>query len=152
MRQNEILNKSKEVLAASEKIAEYGCYFMSLCYAGFNEVAEKKRELLYSEILSNYENFVEADIMDKDCFVKDPCAILSYYTGNEWEVKKSFEFDPNADIAIALWYNKRTGFHHFVLMYLDGTVQWDPIYKSKTVEEGVIESWRLFYKGKKITK
>lgn len=149
MRQNEILKKSKEVLEASEKIAEYGCYFMSLCYAGFNEVAERKRELIYQEILSNYEEFVEADIIDEDCFVKYPTEILRYYTGSEWNVKKSFEFDHNADIAIALWFNPRTNFHHFVLMNKDGTVRWDPIYKSKTVEEGHIESWRLFYRGKK---
>lgn len=146
MRQNEILKKSKEVLEASEKIAEYGCYFLSLCYAGFNEVAERKRELIYSEILSNYEEFIEADIIDEDCFVKHPEEILRYYTGDEWKVKKSLEFDTNADIAIALWFNPRTNFHHFVLMNKDGTVRWDPIFNSKTVEEGYIESWRLFYK------
>lgn len=146
MRQNEILKKSKEVLTASEKIAEYGCYFLSLCYAGFNEVAGRKRELIYSEILSNYEEFVEDDIMDEDCFVKHPTEILRYYTGNEWKVKKSLVFDINAYIAIALWFNPRTNFHHFVLMNKDGTVRWDPIFNSKTVEEGYIESWRLFYR------
>ena len=57
------------------------------------------------------------------------------------------ELDTNADIAIALWFNPRTNFHHFVLMNKDGTVRWDPIFNSKTVEEGVIESWRLFYRG-----
>lgn len=147
MRQNEILKKSKEVLEASEKIAEYGCYFLSLCYAGFNEVAERKRELIYQEILSNYEEFVEADIIDEDCYVKHPTEILRYYTGVEWEVKKASELDTNADIAIALWFNPRTNFHHFVLMNKDCTVKWDPIFNSKTVEEGYIESWRLFYKG-----
>ena len=147
MRQNEILKKSKEVLEASEKIAEYGCYFLSLCYAGFNEVAERKRELIYQEIISNYEEFVEADIIDEDCYVKHPTEILRYYTCVEWEVKKASELDTNADIAIALWFNPRTNFHHFVLMNKDCTVKWDKIFNSKKVEEGYMESGTLFCKG-----
>lgn len=149
MRQNEILDKSKEMLRESEVIAECGCYFLSLCYAGVNAaniaLKKKRRELLYSEILSNYEIFVEDKLMDEDCFIVNPTGILSYLTGREWTVNKSEKFDEKADIAIALWFNKNTGFHHFVLMKDKDTVLWDPLYESKTVAEGVIESWRLFY-------
>lgn len=140
MKQGTISKKAEEVVEESKKIDSYGCYLMSLLYFAY------KREPTFSEILSNYELLLEYDLIDDDCFVKDPCGVLKYFDGNDWKVKKTDTFE-RADVVIAYYFNPRTKLHHFVLMDNDNKVLWDPLGNSTTVEEGFIESYRLFWRA-----
>ena len=139
MRQNEILDELNKLETICQNINKAGCYMLCLCYACFKE--ERNLE----QVLSIYKTLIDYKWMDDDCYIKDPCSILKYFTGNDWKVEKTHTYDEGADIKIARFFNKRTGLNHFVLMQDEKTVLWDPIEDSVTVREGRIESWRLFY-------
>ena len=140
MRQNEILDELNKLETICQNIYKAGCYMLCLCYACFKEERD------FDQVLSFYKTFIDYKWMDDDCYIKDPCNILKYFTGNDWRVEKTHAYDEGADIKIARFFNKRTGLNHFVLMQDEKTVLWDPIEDSVTVKEGHIESWRLFYR------
>ena len=82
--------------------------------------------------------------MDEECYVKDPCAILTYLTGKKYSVTKDSVFDSSAAHVIGYYYNPNTDLHHFVVMDKYNVVRWDSIEDSNTVKNGFIESYRLF--------
>lgn len=135
----------KKVSDAAKQIYDYGCYFMSLLYVRNKPYSEPAT---LDELLRYYDLFISKGLMDPDCYVKDPCAILNYLTGKKYTVKKSEVLDPTADIIIGRWYNPATNFHHFVVMDRANNVVWDSLADSNTVKNGIIESYRLFYECK----
>ena len=135
----------KKVSEAAKQIYDYGCYFMSLLYVRkipYSEIAS------LDELLKYYDTFIAKSWMGPDCYVKDPCAILKFLTGNTYTVKKSEVLDPNSNIIIGRWYNPTTNHSHFVVMDSNNNVIYDPLGESLTVAGGAVESYRLFYECK----
>lgn len=135
----------KKVSEAAKQIYDYGCYFMSLLYV--SEVPYSELTSL-DELIKYYDTFIEKGWMGPDCYIKDPCTILEYFTGKKYTVKKDTVLDPSADIVIGRWHNPTTNFHHFVVMDLNNRVVWDSLGYSNTVKNGIVESYRLFYECK----
>jgi len=77
--------------------------------------------------------------------LQNPCRILEDLTGQKYRVIKTKIYDPEARLKIAQWHNPKTGYSHFVLMKNESEVLFDSLGDSKTVRDGFIESWRLFY-------
>lgn len=140
MRQNEILYELNKLETICQNINKAGCYMMCLSFAALHS------ESNFDQLLGIYKTLVDQRWVDDDCYVKDPCSILKYFTGNDFKVEKTHVYDDEADIKIARFFNKRTGLNHFVLMQDEKAVLWDPVENSVTVREGYIESWRLFYR------
>lgn len=125
----------KDIQGAYEEIGKYGCYFLSLLKTA------KKEE----DALEYYFKYLESGWIDKECFVKNPVAILVDLHGGRFNVIRSNSYDDKAVFKIACWYNPRTNYRHFVLMKNSKDVSFDSFGQSVTVKEGFIESWRLFY-------
>ena len=134
MTQNKLKGLEKKV----KNIYDYGCYFLDLLYVA------KCREPILEEIVTYYDTFITEGWMEENCFVKNPCAILSYLTGRKFSVTKDVVLDPSATYIIGYFYNPTTNLHHFVVMNKDNKVIWDSLENSNTVKNGFIESYRLF--------
>lgn len=120
-----------------EQIGKSGCYFLCLLWATNN----------LPNALPLYDRFIDRNFIDKDCFIKDPVSILKDLTGKKYIVFKSDVFK-KADIAIACFYNKKTGLRHFVVVDPKyNTVKYDSFGTSNTVANGTVESYRLFYEA-----
>lgn len=116
-----------------EKIGKYGCGFLCVCHAmGVQE----------SELLTIFRLCVKNNYIDEDCYVNDWAALATYLspTGQRYRVEKSNLKDRKAAFYIEYWYNPKTKLRHFKLK------DWDPLGDSLTVKEGMIESYRNFYK------
>ena len=134
MKQSDLKGLYKKV----EKIYEYGCYFLDLLFIS------KYQEPTFEEIMNFYDTFIIKRWMDEECYVKDPCAILTYLTGKKYSVTKDSVFDSSAAHIIGYYYNPSTNLHHFVVMNKYNKVRWDSIEDSNTVKNGFIESYRIF--------
>lgn len=133
----------KKVSEAAKQIYDYGCYFLSLCY-----VAKGREPYNIDEMIDWYDLFCVKCWMEEDCYVKDPCAILEFFTGKKYMVKKSSALDTSADIVIGRWHNPTTKHSHFVVMDSNNSVAYDPLGESITTRDGFVESYRLFYECK----
>lgn len=120
----------------AKAIGDSGCYFLCLLKACNKE----------DNAIGYYKKYVAAGLMEEDCFIKKPVAILSDLTGQSYQVLKSIAPDEAASILVARFHNPKTGLYHFVLVDSNGSVIWDPYGTSNTVANGYIESYRLFYK------
>lgn len=129
----------KTLCNAVKNLYDYGCYFMDLLYVSFN------REPTLEEMLDYYAKYLRNGWIDEECFVKQPALILKDLLHQNFRVEKSSDFSSKARFVIGYWFNVRTGYHHFVVMKDKNTVKWDSIQNSKTVSEGVIESYRNIY-------
>lgn len=134
MKQSDFVGLDKKV----EKIYKYGCYFLDLLFIS------KYQEPTFEEIINYYDTFITKGYMDEECYVRDPCAILTYLTGKKYSVKKGLAFDSSAAHVIGCYYHPMTNLHHFVVMNKYNEVLWDSIENSYTVKKGFIESYRLF--------
>lgn len=134
MKQSSLKGLDKKV----EKIYEYGCYFLDLLFIS------KYQEPTFEEIINCYDTFITKGWMDEECFIKDPCAILTYLTGKKFSVTKESVFDISATHVIGCFYNPITNLHHFAVMDKYNEVRWDSIEDSNTVKNGFIESYRIF--------
>lgn len=116
-----------------EMLGKYGCGFLCLCH--FFKVPE-------SEVLFYFRLAKKKGIVDTDCFVND-WGKLASLMADEWEsfrCEKANLKDKKAVFCMEYWYNPRTKLHHFKLK------DFDPLGGSVTVKEGMIESYRNFYR------
>lgn len=116
-----------------ENIGKYGCGFLSVCHQlGVSDL----------ETLLYYNICLRQGIIDAECYVNDWGKLATFIDpdGNKYRVEKSNLKDKKAAFYIEYWYNPRTKLHHFKLK------DWDPLGDSVTVKEGMIESYRNFYK------
>lgn len=116
-----------------ENIGKYGCGLLSVCHHfGVSDL----ETMLYYNICK------KQGIIDADCYVNDWGKLATFIDpdDNKYRVEKSNLKDKKAAFYIEYWYNPRTKLHHFKLK------DWDPLGDSVTVKEGMIESYRNFYK------
>lgn len=109
-----------------KNIGESGCYF--LCLVRFANQDFSKVVKLYNEAVQN-------DWMDEDCYVKDPVAILNHMGCNFTKVEKT---EDSGQIAMY----KHGAHNHFVC--IERGKVWDPLGYSNTVKNGHIVSYRRF--------
>lgn len=114
-------------------IGEEGCYFLSILRA-----CNVKDE----RIISLYDYFVTMGYMDKDCYIKQPEAMVGFLLSKKVICYKSNNEEKDALFNIARFYNDRTKFSHFCLITDSGI--WDPLGTSVTATEGRIADYRIF--------
>ena len=120
-----------------KNLGDFGCYFFDLL-KHFGKV---------DKAIDYYDKYTSKGWMDYDCFIQRPLDIvkdLSNYPN--WEMKKSEIFDNKAEIIVAYYYNPSTKRHHFVLHNDRNELRWDSLEPSNTVQNGYVESYRLFYR------
>lgn len=123
----------------NDSLHKYGCYFFDLLYIA------NGGELDQEEVLAYYNIAVVNGYLTKDCFVLDPAAILKLVNGKDYYIKKTTDFDENADHIIGYFYYKEADTHHFVVLNKDKTLKYDSLVNSRTFKHGKIESYRLVY-------
>lgn len=114
-----------------EMIGRYGCGFLCIL---------QKFNISELEIVSKYREVVERGFMTEDCYIKDWVKLLEYLS----PVPAKYKYEKSTvlkecDFFIQYWYNPQTKIHHFTLK------DYDPYGFSKTVRDGQIESYRLFW-------
>lgn len=124
-----------------KEIGEYGCYLLSI-YKG---ISMSDDPLILARIANDYDDLRKNGAIGDECEVLHPEKICERYNVNV-TVEKTKKW-PNTDkphFVIGKYYNKRTGYSHFVLMKGPREVEYDPLGDSVTVREGDIESYRVF--------
>lgn len=122
-----------EIQKKLKSIGEDGCYFLCIL---------KACDVNSARIISLYDYFVAVGYMDKDCYIKQPEAIVAFLTGKKAICYKSNTEEKDALFNIARFYNDRTKLSHFCLVTDKGF--WDPLGTSRTVAEGHIADYRIF--------
>lgn len=112
-----------------KKIGESGCYFLCLCHkAGYTD----------DSIIELYNTCISKGYIDEDCFVKNGSALASFLFRIPLVCTIEKSKPTNSVFYIEYWFNKNTGLHHFKLP------DYDSLKNSRTIREGVIESYRVF--------
>jgi hypothetical protein len=134
--------------AIAKTIGEKGCYYFSLLrLVGFE-----------SQALEMYESATAAragtkPIMDKDCYINDPSALLKLAVGGEWKVRHELaDYMPtDGELEILRFERVITGatLSHFVVGDGKGKVAYDPLGKSQTVRLGKLVSKRIVKRSKR---
>lgn len=130
-----------------KKIGISGCYFLCIC---------KVAELILDKILnvtSLYKKATETivnglSIMDEDCFMNNPEALLEIITNKKIKLWKEFNLSyiPKENeyiIGCYEWNDTMETYYHFVLLNTDKMVEYDPYGFSKTVQKGKLVSLRV---------
>lgn len=125
----------------------YGCYGYSLLWWAWRLTGIDLTQEFINEDL--YYKFVKSGYMTETWFIKQPVGILQYLRVPVTSVRKeSAGYRPKGDeLVIGQW--KADGdISHFVAMYPDGSVAYDPWFSpeggSRAVREGKLISWRVF--------
>ena len=117
-----------------KSLGESGCYFFCLL-----KFANKE-----NDAINIYKEALALNFIDKDCYIKDPVALLKHLTNKKYCVIKQTESPVDGDLIIARLVNNRTGLKHFVMVDKNNNVIYDPLEESVTVKEGDSESYRGF--------
>lgn len=122
-------------------IGESGCYFLSLLVA-----AERIRNTPI-DVYATYRGCLTAKIIDEDCYVNDPGAVLTYLTGFRYTCEhKDADYPGLPEEIVILRFSRRekmVDYAHFVLAGPDGSVEYDPLGNSVTVRSGTLVSKRV---------
>ena len=134
--------------AIAKTIGEKGCYYFSLLHIGD---AENRALELYE--LTTATRPKNKPIMDKDCYINDPPALLKLAIGGEWAVRHELaDYIPvEGEREILRFERVITGatLSHFVVGDGKGKVAYDPLGKSQTVRLGKLVSKRIVKGSKK---
>ena len=118
-------------------IGESGCYFVSLL------------KLVHSETraIEMYQRALGSNIIDAECFVKDPARLLSMAAGGTWSVRQEAAgYQPkDGELEILRFEHKvpMKTYAHFVVGDGTGRVIYDPLDNSQTVAAGQLVSKRI---------
>lgn len=129
----------------NREINRYGCYYMSLLWW-----VNKKTGYQFDpkEILRLYGVFIDREAMEKDCYIKDPCGILSYLGLEVRGVEVVGHSQATEDGQFEVLYFERSShgrvIPHFTAGDGHGHVTYDPWGESRTVSDGVLASKRIF--------
>lgn len=133
---------SKQLI--SKTLGASGCYFLSLVYHA-EKIAKKP-----FDVIELYDKVVKMGWLEKDCFVKNPSAIMSYLVGASCSVRhEPLTYEPKKNEYEITRYEKNatgTTYVHFVCTK-DGSVIYDPYGKSSTVRDGKPVSKRIIKIG-----
>lgn len=124
-----------------------GCYFLCIC---------KVAELIIDKVVNVPEIYTKATktnvygqpIMDDDCYMNNPEALLEIVTNKKITLWKEFDLSyiPKENeyiIGCYEWDDTMETYYHFVLLNTDKMVEYDPYGFSKTVKNGKLVSLRV---------
>ena len=122
-------------------IGKDGCYLLSLVYC-----AEKfTRQRI--DAVEVYEKAVSNGMMERNCFVIQPDAIMQMMTGRRWGIRHDTSFyRPKDNEYMIMRYETSVinkTYSHFVVCAPDGSVEYDPFGASSTVRDGKAVSSRI---------
>lgn len=119
---------------------EYACHFFTLC-----SIADEYRYTHgqpFIDIIGARRLLLTKGLMNAEFYIQDDgCKVLSLLTdGKKWTRKDVEKLPPigDNDYTEAIYFNPRTQFHHYRRRYMD------TLEHSVTVEEGYIESYRVY--------
>lgn len=120
-----------------KKIGDSGCYFVSLLKIVHCDCAA----------IGLYQQALDAKIIDEDCFVQDPAALLALAAGGTWSVRReNANYQTQRDEWEILRFERKAATvtpAHFVVGDGFGHVIDDPLGNSRTVAEGQLVSKRI---------
>ena len=117
-----------------------GCHFLTLCSIADEWRADHDKP--YIDLLWTMRALRSKGLIDDTFYVHDDgCRVLSILTdGQKWtrkDVEKLGHINDN-DYTEAIYFNPRTQYRHFRRRYFD------TLNHSVTVEEGYVESYRIY--------
>jgi hypothetical protein len=161
MKGNDKLKFVQLVVKQNSKLLENeirvdGCYFMVLL-----SIYQMESGIVFTPYQINdiYKQAVRDNIIDKDCYINIGGARKLFIMASEiggivvdgqwlWNTQKDDPKEEHPDVThrVALYKRPlgRKTYYHFVLCDLDGNVLFDPIYDSKTVKFGRLDSIRHY--------
>lgn len=118
-----------------KKLGDEGCYFLCLL---------KACNVPNSKVIDAYCECLGRELIEEDCYVNDPVAVLRLFgmdavRVNKVDAGRAISGQPLLIVACYEW-NRQS---HFVIISKDGV--WDPLGESKTVKNGRAKSYRVFY-------
>ena len=123
------------------KIGKSGCYFLSIVYIAEQETKKK------IDVLELYEKALSEKWIDKDCFMNDPGAMMSYLLNKKVDCRHDVTgYSPKSnEFEITRYELKETGvtYGHFVVTR-NGKLIYDPFGESRTRKLGKAVSTRIF--------
>lgn len=124
------------------ELGNYGCYFLSIV-----EAAERRSGKEYS-ILPIFLEMKKKGFIGKDSYIFFPDKILSALTGKPYTIRherKDYKAKAGEiEILRYEWRYKDNVSAHFVLGDGYGRIAYDPLAGSYTVQNGLLESKRIF--------
>ena len=111
-----------------------GCHFLTLL-----TIAEEHSGKTF-DLIDTIHVCIDLKYVRPDFYVLKDCEILRLLTGKKWTRKDVEKLPPigDNDYTEAIYFNPRTQFHHYRRRYMD------TLEHSVTVEEGYIESYRVY--------
>lgn len=129
------------------ELGKYGCYFLSVVKA-----AEQDRGG-DCPILPSFFDMKKRGFIGNDCYMLHPDRVLSALTGKPYTVRReSKDYKAKAgeiEILRYEWRGEGGVSAHFVLGDGYGRIAYDPLAGSYTVQNGLLESKRIFTPVKK---
>ena len=136
----------------SPYIKKYGCYFLSIANSvgkefTVDEINRAWQECIKRGYISGDENN-DGDMDDyNELLILDPTKVCKLLGSKFMYINRHFEpgvFIPVNYYAIGCYFNPKNKFRHFVVIDCTKKVIYDPIPNSLTVQNGYLESIRLF--------
>lgn len=134
----------------AKTIGEKGCYYFSILHI----IKSEEEALSFYNTLTAWRPGRDKPIMDKDCFINDPAALLKLVDGGEWDIRyEPAEYMPvDGEFEILRFERVITGatLSHFVVGDGKGKVAYDPLGNSQTVRLGKLVSKRIAKRRKAV--
>lgn len=132
----------------AKAIGAEGCYFLSLLELGRQIVGISVDAFKAYTTCVTKTTKEGKPYMLRDCYINSPIDVLSVATGMSFEYRKEpANYSPAPGEYVILRYELREEAivkSHFVVGDRQGMVAWDPYGKSLTVEDGKLQSMRVF--------
>lgn len=106
-------------------IGSHGC--LLLCYL--------KEANIKVDIVKHFEELVQLDIIDEECYVKDANRLLKYF-GSELRVKRGFNHNGNTIVKFRTPTSKEG---HFVVINENREIVFNSLENSNCVKNGFID-------------
>lgn len=137
-----MIGQRSEELKVRPQIHDTGCYFLCICYLGWQH-SEPKKSLTSTDIVYLYDCAIHEKTMEKDCYVLDPQKIMDEITTPEVKLKFKGKYPADYKLkknekAIELWNYAPENWWHFVIG------NYDPWKESITRKKGTLDSYRVW--------
>jgi hypothetical protein len=127
-------------------IQKDGCALLTLLWCDREPWTIEQVNSLYKS--ATFERFdKDTTIMKSDCYINSWTALMEL-AGIDAELMEAraelFQPVPMNGFSIGRWFNKRTGYTHFVALDDSARIIWDSLKDSVTVREGIGQSKLIF--------
>ena len=121
----------KKIQDIYKTLGDYGC--LLLCYL--------KEANIDVDIAKYFNELIELDIIDEECFIKDGNRLLKYF-GSELRVKRGFNPNGNTIVKFRTSTSKEG---HFVIIDKNKKIVYNTLENSNCVKNGFIDETSARY-------